>query len=382
MPVPLSVVMVSASFHPYIGGAEKQALELSLALKARGVAVRVLTRARRGLSASDEVRGIPIVRLGAWGSGFVNAVTFMGSLFFYLLRRAPSYQVIHVHLAGSPALPAALAGKLLGKRVFIKIGGGRGIGELAASARTWTGRLKLKLLGLLSPRFVVVTKDLAEELAAFGLGGARLRHLPNGVDAGRYRPAPPEEKAVLRKTLGWPEGLCFLYVGRLSWEKRLPYFLEAWGQAFLKTPGTYVVLIGAGPEQARLKELVSRWPSGRALLLPPTDQVQSAYAAADLFILPSISEGLSNALLEAMSSGLAILASRVGGTAEVVEEGRSGLLFDPENLSELNSRFETVLARPAEVLEMGRAARRAVEENFSMERVARRYEELYREAGA
>ena len=100
----LSVVMVSASFHPYVGGAERQALELSAALRGRRVRVRVLTRRRHGLPAWDVVRGVPVERLWCAGGGVFNSLTFLFSLWFWLLRRAKEYTVIHVHLAGSPAL--------------------------------------------------------------------------------------------------------------------------------------------------------------------------------------------------------------------------------------------------------------------------------------
>ena len=138
--------MVSAGFHPYVGGAEKQALELSVALRSRGVKVLVLTRRLPGLSRREEIRGVPVERLWCAGGGFLNALTFMASLWWRLWARASEYSAVHVHLAGSPALPAALAGRLLGKRVIIKLGGGRGIGELAASAATRAGRAKLRLL--------------------------------------------------------------------------------------------------------------------------------------------------------------------------------------------------------------------------------------------
>ena len=212
--------MVSAGFHPYVGGAEKQALELSVALRLRGVKVRVLTRRLPGLSRREDIRGVAVERLWCAGGGPLNALTFMASLWLWLWTRASEYSVVHVHLAGSPALPAALAGRLLGKRVIIKLGGGRGIGELAASSRTLGGRVKLRLLSWLKPRFVAVTKDLAEECAQF-LGPVPVQVQPNGVDTVRYHPVRAAESRLCGASLGWPEGLGFLYVGRFAPEKQL-----------------------------------------------------------------------------------------------------------------------------------------------------------------
>lgn len=373
---PRPVLMVSAGFHPAVGGAEKQALELSAALKRRGVEVLVLTRRLPGLAAKDEVRGVAVRRLWCAGTGLVNALTFMASLFWTLWEEAGSARAIHVHLAGSPALAAALAGRLSLTPVFVKLGGGRGIGELAASSRTWSGRLKLAALSWLAPRFIAVTQDLALEAREF-LGQVPLTVMPNGVDTARYAPSDAARKAALRKALGWPpSGLVFLYAGRLSPEKRLPWFLERWA-ASGAAARSCVAIVGDGPERGALEALRGRLGAEAVLLRPAMEAVEEAYAAADAFVLPSISEGLSNALLEAMSSGLAVVGSRVGGTAEAVAEGESGLLFAPEDGRGLEAALERLARDPGEARRLGAGGRRAALESFSLDAVAARCERLY-----
>lgn len=373
--------MVSASFPPAVGGAEKQALELSAALLARGVSARVLTRRVPGRQKAERMRGVPVARLWCAGSGFVNAATFLASLFVHLLRTADSFDAIHVHLAGSPALAAALAGRLLGKPVFVKLGGGRGIGELAVSSRTLAGRLKLRCLALLKPRLVAVARELAEESAAL-LGPLPVHLLANGVDTERYRPAA--DKAALRRRLGWPDGLAFLYAGRFSWEKRLPWFVEVWSRAVPDAmAASFVAFVGEGPERPALEEAISKADGRcRAFVHAPIEDIETAYAAADVFILPSVSEGLSNALLEAMASGLAILGSRVGGTKEAVEEGKTGALFDADDAAGLERALRGFAADPASAARMGRAAREKAVASYSLARLAERYETLYAKAAA
>jgi len=374
-----SVVMVSASFHPYVGGAEKQALELSTALRSRGVAVRVLTRRLPGLARQEEVRGVPVERLWCAGAGFFNALAFMVSLWVWLWTRRARYSAVHVHLAGSPALPAALAGRLLGKRVLVKLGGGRGIGELAVSAGTFGGRLKLLLLSWLKPQFVAVTKDLAEECAQY-LGPVPLRVQPNGVDTARYHPVAAEEKKALRRKLGWPEGLGFLYVGRLAPEKQLDRFLEAWSEQ-AAAGKSFAAFVGDGPESGRIRAAAAKSPLvGRIFMLSSMENIQEAYAAADVFVLPSVSEGLSNALLEAMASGLAVLGSRVGGTAEAVGAGEEGLLFAPQDGAELRRQMRRFLTESGLAGRMGAAARGKAVKEYALERVAQSYENMYRES--
>ena len=370
------IVMVSAGFHPYVGGAEKQALELSVALRGRGVGVKVLTRRLPGLPAAEEVRGVPVERLWCAGEGWLNALTFLWSLTAWLVAHAGDYRAVHVHLAGSPALPPALLGPILGKRVLIKLGGGRGIGELAASSRTMGGRLKLTLLSWLRPRFVAVTKDLAEECSQF-LGPVPVSVQPNGVDTARYHPVPAEEKRSLRRKLGWPEGLGFLYVGRLVPEKQLDKFLAAWIRAAGGFSG-FAAFVGDGPQGDKLRSMAEGSPlRDRIFVLSSMEAIQDAYAAADVFVLPSISEGLSNALLEAMSSGLAVLGSRVGGTAEAVEEERTGLLFAPQDEAELAAKLKRFLDEPGLAGRLGAAAREKAVAAFSLDRTAEAYERLY-----
>lgn len=371
--------MVSAGFYPYlVGGAERQALELSAALVKRGVGVRALTRRLPGLSAREEVRGVRVTRLWRCGTGAVDSLTFMASLFGWLLLHARSYSVIHVHLAGSPALPAAAAGRLLGKKVVIKLGGGRGIGELAVSSKTAGGRLKLRLLAWLRPQFVAVAQELAAEAACY-LGEVGVHSLPNGVDTERFHPAPAALKAELRVRLGWPRGLGFLYTGRLSVEKRLPWFTEIWAEIVRKSGAeAFLAFLGEGPEQALILRAAQRGQvAERVFFHAPLEDPAPVYRAADVFILPSVSEGLSNALLEAMSSGLAILASRVGGTSEAVEEARSGFLFPAEDADGLRTQIKKLLAHPGLAGALGEAARRRAEERYSLDSVVRRYEALY-----
>ncbi len=380
---PLSVAMVSASFHPYVGGAEKQALELAAALEAGGVRTRVLTRRLRGLAAEETVRGVRVTRLWCLGqNGFLNSASFCVSLFLHLLNQSLFYDAFHVHLAGSPALAAALSGRLLNKPVWVKIGGGRGVGELSGSAKTIPGRLKLRLLALLKPRFIAVSSDLVEEAAAY-LGRVSVQVVPNGVDAERYRPAPAARKAELRRRFGWPaESLGFLYAGRIAPEKRLPHFLGAWAEAVKKFPDSrpFIAFVGDGIEAARLKDIAAyERMQDRVFLMPATDDASPFYAAADVFVLPSVSEGLSNALLEAMASGLAVLASRVGGTPEAVAEGRSGLLFAPENTDEIRTQVAKFLAHPDLAARLGREGREIALEKYSLAELAKRYEALYAE---
>lgn len=351
--------MVSAGWRPALGGAERQAEELSRALIAAGHSVVALTRRLPGTRPQEESRGLKVRRLPSLGAGTPDSLLFLAEAFFWLILHKGEYDAIHAHLAGSPALAAAAAGRLLDKPVVVKLGGGRGIGELAVSSRTVFGRLKLRLLAALRPRFLAVVPDLAEE-AVEHLGAVPVEVIPNGVDVKRFAPADAMRKRLVRGRLGLPpDAVVFLYAGRFSPEKRLSWFAALWEKA--AAPGSILVLAGSGPDHPE--------PSARVRVLPAEEDSAPLYAAADVFVLPSTSEGLSNALLEAMSAGLAVLASAVGGTAQTVEDGRSGLLFprdDEAAAAQAASRLSTDGALRAE---LGKSARERALSRYSLDAV-------------
>ncbi len=202
------------------------------------------------------------------------------------------------------------------------------------------------------------------------------RSCPTASTLARFHPVDAAAKKALREKLGWSgDARVFLYTGRLSWEKRLPWFLKLWSEA--AGPNALAVLVGGGPELAAIeKEAASS--SGRVIVLPSREDVSEMYLAADVFVLPSFSEGLSNALLEAMASGLAPLGSRVGGTAETIADGRTGLLFDRDDEKGLQAAIRRLNGEPALVAHLGAAARAEVESCYSLERVVARLEVLYR----
>lgn len=378
----LSVVMISANFHPYIGGAEKQALEVSKALKSRGVQVLVLTRRLKGLSSYEEVEGIPVRRLAAWGKGLLSSLIFMASSLVYLLLHRNEYQVLHAHLASSPSIVAAFVGKIFAKRVVVKLGGGSGYGEIARSRQNLLGKLKLRSLDLLKPVLVAVNQNQIKELQGTGLEKLEAHLIPNGVNLKEYHPATPEEKERLRKELGW-SGLVFLFAGRFASDKRqsevLKTFLQGWSRAFQEEFRGSFYLAGEGPEEKAFKDLILQTGTAdSAHLLGSRQEVRELYRAADVFVLPTISEGLSNALLEAMASGLPVLASRVSGTMEIVQEGVHGFLFDPFRPEEVSGHLTAMAKNPARLQEMGRRARDWAASKFSLEKAVDSLMRTYR----
>jgi glycosyltransferase involved in cell wall biosynthesis len=379
-----SVLMLSQTFHPVIGGAEKQALEISRALAGRGVKVTALTRRLPGLPAEELVDGVLIKRLSCPGSGALNSAVFMLKSFFWLLANRAAYDAVHVHLASSPAVAAVLAGRLTGKRTVVKLGGGKGVDEISLSQKTFLGRLKLAFFRFASPELLVMNSEVYAWLkGAPEFSGLRLRQFRNGVDTGRYTPLLYHEKISAKAAVGLDNSGVFLFVGRLSPEKRVKELVETWAGIMSDEavpPKIRLVIVGGGPEAAALKQAVAELGlAGSVTLTGPKDDLLPYYRAADVFILPSIYEGLSNSMLEAMACGVAVLAGRVGGAKEAIVPGVSGCLFDPLSRQELKACVRGFIEDRGLALRMGEQARRTAVEKYSMARVADELLKLYGE---
>jgi len=369
-----SVLMLSQTFYPALGGSEKQALELSRALAGRGVKVTVLTRQPGGLPAEEDLGGVLVKRLAVFGPRAVDSALFMLKSFYWLLAHKGEYDAVHVHLASSPAVAAVAAGWLTGKKTLVKLGGGRGVDEITLSMGTLLGRLKLAFFRAARPELLVMNGEVFDWLKGTKeFSGLRLRRFRNGVDTGRYTPRLYNEKINAKEALGLDNSQLFLFVGRLSPEKRMKEFIEAWAELFREAdapPKARLLLVGAGPEEAALKRAVAALNlEGSVALAGRKDDLLPYYQAADVFILPSISEGLSNSMLEAMACGVAVLASRVGGARDAVTPGVSGSLFDPLNRGELKDCLRRHIADRSLAVKMGEQARKTAVEKYSMARV-------------
>jgi len=377
----ISVVMLIAGFHPYIGGAERQTLEISRALLREGAGVRVVTRRLPGTSPCEEITGVAVTRLYCPGRGLVNSLWFMAASFIWLARHRREYRVIHVQLASSHALAACLAGVIFRKGVLVTIGGGPGIGEIAASARTLPGRLKLRLLALFRPAAITVSAGLKDELVRYGLGALKMQTLPGGVDTGRFSPPQFDEKNALRRRFGLEADTVFLFVGRLAPEKRVAQFLEIWAELRRELPAASAkfVIVGEGPEEGNIRRAVNTLElSDSVALAGRSDNPADYYRACDVFVLPSESEGLPNAMLEAMSCGMGVMATARGGAGEAVEDGRNGLLFDPFNRGAIKALLLRFIAERGLAAALGEAARETAVKRYNMPAAARSLMEVYR----
>jgi glycosyltransferase involved in cell wall biosynthesis len=212
---------------------------------------------------------------------------------------------------------------------------------------------------------IATTPELAVRARRFA---SRVELIPNGVDTTSFVPAAD------RARNGRPR---IIYVGRLSPEKNLPTLVEA--VARLRRPAR-LVLVGAGPDEPRLREQ-ARVAGVDADFRGVVDQaaLPAVYREADVFVLASFTEGHPKALLEAMSAGLACVASSCDGNRSIIDDLATGLLFDAHRPDELAERLGRVLADPALAARLGAAARARVVECYDLAAAVAREIALVRE---
>jgi glycosyltransferase involved in cell wall biosynthesis len=222
---------------------------------------------------------------------------------------------------------------------------------------------------------IVVGRGMREEARSLGVPASRIVVVQTAIDPLETTVDRPEA----RRRLGLPEHPTVLFLGRLAPVKGPDVLVEATSRGVLAQTGSQLVIVGAGPLASHVRRAAAQDPA-RIILRDTVNrsEVGAWLGAADLLVLPSRSEGLPHAVLEAFSVGVPVLASAVGGVPEVVVDGDSGWLVEPGCAVSLERALRGALSDPAELRRRGAAARAAFERGaFNWSRVAREVEGVY-----
>jgi glycosyltransferase involved in cell wall biosynthesis len=378
------------------GGAEHQTHLQARELSRRGYQVQVVApardRQRSGLVDGVAVTRLPATLIDTRGprGGAATARTglrgvmarllllpnrvpvYQLALFAYLLPRLRNFDVVHIHMASSQALPACLAAWLCRRPVLTSIASGGDRGDLQSlSGKPIERRIILARTRL----FQALSDEIEAELRAAGVGEKRILRLPNGVDTERWRPASAAERREARDRLDLPpDRVVVLYTGRFARTKGLAYLVEAWRD--LDAANAVLVLVGRRRTDRRSPVSDAGAPAS-IIVRDWVPDLQDYYAAADIFVLPSGQEGMSNVTLEAMACGLPVVTTRVGAAEQVVEPERTGLLVDVASAEQLRVALGRLIDDAVLGASLGRAARHHVAASYGIGRVVDGLEAAY-----
>lgn len=372
---PLRVLMVCPQFRPLVGGYERAAERLSLALAALGHRVTVVSERREpGWAAREQLDGVTLRRLRVSVRPGRHIITAVLALAVHLLVRGRGFDVFHVHQYGWAAAVSVVVGRIFRRPVVLKLTGTEYDSILVALRRSHFAGI-LEWLHRSVDACLASSDRVAEEAEQFGIPRGRIERIPNGVDTHRLRPVHGEGRTVLRKRLGVDGKTVVLYVGRLSQEKNPLSLVEAWRQLGVLDAAT-LVIVGDGPERGELEARVECC-GGSIRLVGFVSDPLDWYQAADCFVLPSIREGLSNSLLEALACGLPVVSTRVSGSEDIFAAADVGVLVDHHDASSLADGLRLLVFDPEMRRRCADEARRISVERFSLDRIVRDVEALY-----
>lgn len=376
----LNILMICPQYHPLVGGYERAAERLSSELVTQGINVCVIAE-RRDLSwpASELIGGVLVRRILCVYRPHLHMLSSLLAFALFLLKRGRDFDVWHVHQYGLHAALSLALGKIFGRPVILKLTStaGQGIGKATESLPF---SLQTAAMMRRVDACVAISRETVEEAISFGIPVDRVYALGNGVDVRVFYPVSHKEKLRVRSELGVKATGVVIYVGRLSTEKNPDGLLTAWEKALSRLPANWkLVFVGNGPME---KTLTLRIRNGTfndsVLLVGQKNDISRWMQAADIFVLPSHNEGLSNTMLEAMSSGLPIISTQVSGILETLKETGAGIVVGVNRMDELADALVTLTHDSTIRLIMGRVGRELIEEKYSIQKIAVLYLDLYR----
>ena len=372
--------MIPGTFFPLIGGEEVMTYrDANLLAQKYGWIVNILTRQLSAYPspAQEDIDGIQIVRLQTSNRlKMARLLYIVGGVRHLLMHgRGDIYDARCQH--GNWI--AVIAAKLLGGHSIIKLRAGRLWYEEKLSALP--GRLYYLLPLLMAKRIVVVNREVERYLPSLGVSPDRIRCIPNSVDTSLFYPLESGKVVTIRENLALPVmKTVFLFVGRFRPIKGIDVLLHAW-RLLPESIREQSLLVCVGRKESDEYEKMINILGIQSTVIFAGEQknIREYYWASDVFILPSRSEGLSVALLEAMSCGLPVITSNVGGAPDVVKHGESGLLFETENCQQLAEQIELMFNMRARWAEIGNHARQVISEYADLENCVHARDEMYRQ---
>ena len=229
---------------------------------------------------------------------------------------------------------------------------------------------------------IAISEAVKEHLLRdFKLDAENIKVIPNGVDVSRFSSKLKAQSSKLKEKLGLEEDAPVIgIVGRLSDVKGHRYLIQAMPEVLKAYPLAQLLIVGDGKIKKDLlklsKELVL---DEHIIFLPSVQDTSEVLQALDIFVMPSLQEGLGLALMEAMASGLPVVASGVGGIGNLIHDGENGILVQPADIKSLSCAIIGLLDNKDNAVSLGDSARRFVTENFSEENMISETEALYSE---
>lgn len=360
----MRILVINYEFPPLGGGAGNVAAYIARHVASQGVKVAVLTSHFRGLPRKEVIDGyvihrVPVLRRHVYRCSLYEMLSFVVNSIIPSWRLARQFRpdLVHIH-SGFPTGPLGYWLKVtLGIPYIMTLHGGEVPGFLPEEVGTLHKILApaTRTVWKAASAVIAVSEGL-RDLSLQAVPGVNIQVIPNGVDCQYFSPA-----AVCLEQREQDTPLRLLFVGRVVRQKGLSYLLDA--LAAIHSQGITnwrLRIVGDGPMCPRLKAQATQHGIDRMVEFPgwlPFEEIPEEMRLADLFVLPSIVEGMPLVLLQAMACGLPVVATSVPGSVDLVFPGKNGLLVPPKNSIALTEALVSLLTDEAVRKRMGKYSR-------------------------
>lgn len=373
------------------GGAEQQCFKLSQQLQQYGCSVTILTsRTNKKIPGCEEIQGVKVVRLLSYGPPQLLTFRYLhaSAIWFtrcvsWLKKNAHDYDLIHMHQAKFNAFAGLYAANLLHKRSLVKIGNsGNGFDLLTLKRKVLVGKALYRYVVKNIDVAVAISKDIKQELREANIPANKIIFLPNGVEVKIPQPLSPTEKVQYRKQLDLPvNSKIFLFAGRLEKQKDVLGLVESFANSNPVKNNYFLVLLGDGELRKEIEKMIDEKGLKASISLKGYQKnVWPFLLAADFFVLSTKAEGLSNALLEAMSVGLIPISNEVSGSKDLITPGANGFLAQVGSKTSLCEAIKNAGNLTPQLMECYQNnAFNTIKEHYEMGMITKKYIKLYQQ---
>ena len=383
MEKPLNVALLTLKFSPLLGGDVTHTVNLGRFLAGEGIETDIITIQPQVMTCDTSIKNMHVYRLGLPATTTelerigIKRLLYMASSFLLLLKLLFEDRLDLIHAHGwDPALVGGLFSRIFGVPFVLTVHGIPRPRETVSSVMFPI--LERMILGLCSSRYswiVALTNSDKSLLVDMGVPSELVDIIPNGINTCEFERIRP---ARFRGQYGISAGTFFvLFIGRLHEQKGVGVLLRA--AARLKRIDVAFVIVGSGHKEEEYRNLADRLEVRNVFFVGEIgrEELLDAYASSDIFVLPSLFEGMPYVVLEALAAGKPVVASRLPGLREVIKEGINGVLFEKGNDEELAQSVLRLKRDRETVRRMGEAARRIAKDQFDWRRVFARTIETY-----
>lgn len=387
----IKVCMITPLFPPDYAGGSKQALTLCKELRKKAINIFVIAGCVDDVNMVKKanMEGIETFRICRHKKdGFFNMLSYGLRILFILIKQRSDYDVIHVHGIRYYIFIALIPAKIFGKKIIAKMSLVGSDDPFSIKKRPF-GFLQLRLISH-ADKIISISSELSHRYRKSQLPIEKLVEISNGVDTEKFRPLSISKKSQLRDKLGLPKDKIIVsFIGIIDYRKGVDLLASAWELVSQNYKNCHLLLVG--PKTKEEAEVVDekfvhmvekRFANARLTNITFTGfvpNVEEYLQTSDIFVLPSRREGLPNTLLEAMSCGLACIATKLPWGEDIIEHGKDGFLMgrdDSKNLSELIC----LLTKDSKLRKnIGKNARKKILNDFSANVVASKYELVYKD---